>query len=149
MQTRDFALADALSVTTGTLLSRNGMPGLCDLVEWLTHEAPFIVSDKPNLRRFLTASARARDLLILQQPWLIDVRLPENAGKGALFDWLRDVEDEHGLNLTLVRESAVAEALTGLTAALDAGRHAMVNLAVLLAEEPPDEQGNGKGDDDE
>lgn len=139
MQTRIFALADALSVTTGTLLSRNGMPGLCDLVEWLTHEQPFIVSDKPNMRRFLTASAKARDLLILQQPWLIDVRPPEGAGKGELFDWLRDIEDEHGLNLALVRESPMVEAFTGLTAALDAGRHAMVNLAALLAGEPSDE----------
>jgi hypothetical protein len=145
METRTFALADALSATTGTLLSRNGMPGLCDLVEWLTHEQPFIVSDKPNLRRFLAASAKARDLLILQQPWLIDLRPPEGIGNGELFDWLRDAEDEHGLNLTLTRESVMVEALTEMTAALDAGRRALIDLAALLAEDPPergDEEGN-------
>lgn len=137
--TRDFLLADVLSVTTGKLLSNRRMEGFCDLIVWLTHEAPFPrFLDETTRRRLLTAAAKTRDMLIWQHPWLIDTQPPTGIDNSELLDWLLAVEARRGDVLTVVRE----DAFTGLVAAVDSARQALIELASALGRELPDEEGD-------
>lgn len=137
METRDFPTADVLSVTTGRLMSNRRMDGLCDLVAWLTREAPFPrFMDEATTRRLLTAAAKARDLLIWQHPWLIDTQPAAGIGNSELLDWLLAVEAQRGETLAVVRE----ELFAGLVAAVDSAKQALIGLASALQRELPDGQ---------
>jgi hypothetical protein len=139
IETRDFPTADVLSVATGKLLSNRRMDGLCDLVAWLTREAPIPrFMNEATTRRLLTAAAKARDLLIWQHPWLIDTQPPAGIDNSELLDWLLAVEAQRGEVLTIVRE----EPFAGLVAAVDSAQQALIELASALRRGLP-----GEGED--
>ncbi len=133
MTTKDFPTADVLSVTTGRLLSDRRMDGLCELVAWLTHEAPFPrVMDQATMRRVLTASAKARDLLVWQHPWLLEAQPPTGVDNSGLLDWLLGVEKRRGDTLTVGREDMLGGAALGLVASVDYAKQALIELAAAL-----------------
>lgn len=137
METRDFPTADVLSVTTGKILSSRRMDGLCDLITWLMHEKPFPrFMNQATIRRLLTATAKARDLLIWQHPWLIDTQPPVGIDNSDLMDWLLAVEARRGETVAVVRE----EPLAGLVAAVDGAKQALIELASALQRELPGEE---------
>lgn len=112
---RDFPLADALSVTTGTLLSRSRMAGLCALVEWLEREPAFPARMyKPDMVRLLLASRAAAEHLTAQHPFLSAIKPPAGLDSADLYSWLLDTERAHGESLTLSRAP-----LPGTVAAMD------------------------------
>jgi hypothetical protein len=78
---RSFPLADVLSVTTGTLLSRRRMDGVCDLVAYLTDTA--------------------RTELLRQHPILDGLIPPAGLDHADLYSWLVATEETHGLELTI------------------------------------------------
>lgn len=135
MTTKDFPTADVLSVTTGRLLSDRRMDGVCELVAWLTYEAPFPrFMDKATRRRLLTASAKARDLLCWQHPWLLEAQPPANIDNSGLLDWLLDVEKHRGETLTVGREDMLGGAVLGLVASVDYAKQALIELAAALSD---------------
>lgn len=133
MTTKDFPTADVLSVTTGKLLSDRRMDGLCELVAWLTYEAPFPRHmDEATMRRLLTASAKARDLLCWQHPWLLEAQPPAGVDNSGLLDWLLSVEKRRGEMLTVGREDMLGGAVLGLVASVDYAKQALIELATAL-----------------
>lgn len=133
MTTKDFPTADVLSVTTGRLLSDRRMDGLCELVAWLNYEAPFPrFMDKATRHRLLTASAKARDLLVWQHPWLLGAQPPADIDNSGLLDWLLGVEKRRGEVLTVGREDMLGGAVLGLVASVDHAKQALIELATAL-----------------
>ena len=99
---RSFPLADVLSVTTGTLLSRRRMDGVCDLVAYLTDTAPPLrFMDEDHIRALLADTATARTELLRQHPILDGLIPPAGLDHADLYSWLVATEETHGLELTI------------------------------------------------
>lgn len=97
-----FPLADILSVTTGVLVSRRKMDGLCELVAFLTNTAPSprFMSPADVLNLSIHAQA-AKAELIRQYPFLAELAPPAGLDDTDLYGWLIQVEETHGLELTV------------------------------------------------
>lgn len=89
---RDFPLSDILSVTTGRLLSRDGMDGVYRILQYLTG-APIFTHQIPD----------AIDLchlpLLRQHPQLLNVVPQANAQIDAIEEWLTGQEQIFGETL--------------------------------------------------
>ncbi|MEU5976366.1 hypothetical protein [Streptomyces sp. NPDC047315] len=94
MESRAFPLADILSVTTPTLLSRRGMDGLTDLLSWMTGE--------PLQRhQLLRAGDECAPALLQQHPQLVGIVPPPGLDRADLYAWLVEQERIHGAELTV------------------------------------------------
>jgi hypothetical protein len=163
---RSVPLADVLSVTTGVLLSRTRMDGLCALVEWLERE-PKIPARmyEDDMHRLLAASHASAEKLVTQHPFLADLKPPSGLDLPDLYSWLLDAEAAHGEMLTVSRAPlpATVAAVDQLTAAIqdnfarlraslgafgtaiEAAREGSEALAAQLADET-DRPGPARGD---
>jgi hypothetical protein len=90
--TRNFPLADILTMTTGRLLTTRGIGAVYDIANWLTGD---------NL--FTHQLPRAADIcgpaLLDQHPQLQGVEPPADIDVPNLMAWLADAEREHGEHL--------------------------------------------------
>lgn len=89
-ETRDFDLADILSVTTELLLSHRHVDGLYDLMGFMTGESLFT-------HQLPRACEPCSNELLKQMPWLAELRPPRDVSKADLFGWLTRMEQEHGM----------------------------------------------------
>jgi hypothetical protein len=102
----DVPLADVLSVTTGKLLSRRKMTGLRELVVWLTGplDGPW-----PTLRaavdEFLGNAAAAKEELLRQHAFLVDLLPPSGVDGADLYSWLLAAEEVHGEQIVIERSN--------------------------------------------
>lgn len=99
---KQFPLADILSVTTGTLVSRRKMDGVCDLVAFITATptAPRFM-DRAAIRALLANTDDARAELIRQHPFLDDIAPPVGLDNADLYSWLVAAEEANGSELTV------------------------------------------------
>jgi len=153
---RNVPLADALSVTTGLMLSRDLMDGVCGLVAWLERTEPFpCLMDRDTLARLKTATEAAKRHLLAQHPTLADVRPPDGLDRADLYAWLLDAERVHGGSLAVsrpasprvvaavdqagaaLREGAAAltRSLQGFTLAVAGAKAAIDGFAATMTEE--------------
>lgn len=86
---RPFPLADVLSVTTPALLSRRGMDGLGDLLQYMT-------GDTLAQWQYLRAADVAAAALCAQHPFLAELQPPQGIDKADLYAWLVEAEHAHG-----------------------------------------------------
>lgn len=101
---RTVPLADVLTVTTGLLLSRTRMDGLCALVQWLQREPPVSARMyEPDIRRLLAAARAARRRLTGQHPFLANLTPQPSLDEADLYAWLLEAERVHGETLTVSR----------------------------------------------
>lgn len=98
-ETRAFPLADVLSVTTPALLSRRGMEGLGELLNYMT-------GDDLKPWQFLRAADECAAALRAQHPFLADLHPPQGVDKPDLYAWLVEAERAHG---GLVRVAPLAD----------------------------------------
>ncbi|GGW15763.1 hypothetical protein GCM10018980_51730 [Streptomyces capoamus] len=89
---RAFALADVLSVTTEKLLSRRHMDGIYDILSYMTGQSLFT----PQLP---DACDKAKPALLEQHPQLVDVCPPDGLDRHDLLAWLTEAERVHGETL--------------------------------------------------
>ncbi len=109
-ETREFPLADILSITTPRLLSMRAMQGVCDLVEWMLAMDP--IPRMINLRewsRLKTAADIARRSLLRQHPQLRGVQPPPGLDQPDLLAWLHEQERLFGEHLTVRRATVEME----------------------------------------
>jgi hypothetical protein len=153
---RDVPLADILSITTGLVLSRDLMDGVCALVEWLERTDPFPrLMDRDTLIRLKTATESAERRLLAQHPALAGLHPPEGLDRADLYGWLLETERVHGEALTVsrpaslrvvaavdqagaaLREGAAAltRSLQGFTLAVAGAKAAVDEFAATLTEE--------------
>jgi len=92
MTSRQFPLADILSVTTEKLLSRRRMDGVADLLNWMT-------GDRLELWQMLRASDECEKALLAQHPFLADLKVPQVRNRAGLYTWLVESERIHGEHL--------------------------------------------------
>jgi hypothetical protein len=92
--TRPFPLADILSVTTPALLSRRGMEGLGDLLNYMT-------GDDLKTWQYLRAADECASALHDQHPFLADLQPPNGVDKADLYAWLVEAERQHGEELAV------------------------------------------------
>lgn len=90
--TRPYALADILTITTGRLLSPRGIEAVYDLANWMT--ADYLLTHQ--LPRAADTCAPA---LLDQHPQLRGVEPPEDIDPADLTAWLADTERQHGTEL--------------------------------------------------
>lgn len=90
--TRDFPLGDILSVTTGRLLSRDGMDGVYRILQYLTG-APIMTHQIPR------ATDHCYLRVLEQHPQLLDVVPQTNAQIEAISEWLTEQERIYGATL--------------------------------------------------
>jgi len=117
-ETREFPLADILSVTTPRLLSMRKKRGVCDLVEWMLCIDP--IPRMINLQewsRLKTAAEIARRSLLRQHPQLRGVEPPADLDRADLLVWLFDQERIYGEHLLV--ERATVEMREICTAVID------------------------------
>lgn len=88
--TQDFPLGDVLSLTTGRLLSRDGMEGVQRICEFMagepvwTHQLPRIMEE-------------AGPRILVQHPDLAAIDVPDHLGtKDAVYAWLDAAETQYG-----------------------------------------------------
>jgi len=86
---RTFPLADVLSVTTPSLLSRHGMEGLTELLNHMT-------GDDLKPWQLLRAADEAAIALCAQHQFLASLQPPQGADKPDLYAWLVEAERTHG-----------------------------------------------------
>jgi hypothetical protein len=91
-QTRTFALADILTMTTGRLLATRGIDAVYDIANWMTGDDLFT----HQLPRAADACGPA---LLAQHPQLTNVAPPEDSDVPDLMAWLTNAEAEHGQEL--------------------------------------------------
>jgi len=91
-ETRDFAIDDILTITTGRLLSRRHIEGVYDLLGYMTCQHLMT----HQLPRAADACAPA---LLDQHPQLKDVTPPEDADEADLLAWIVDAERQYGERL--------------------------------------------------
>lgn len=91
--TRDFPLADILTITTGRLLSRKHMAGVYNILGWLTGDDELMTH---QLSRAVEACLPG---LLRQHPSLADVAPPEDVDEAELLAWLDEAERVHGATL--------------------------------------------------
>lgn len=92
MTTRDFALADILTVTTGLLLSHDGMGGLYEIANHLT-------GDNLMTHQLPRAADVCGPALLRQHPQLTGVTPPSNLDTPHLLAWIADAEHRYGTTL--------------------------------------------------
>lgn len=93
-QTRDFPLGDILSVTTGRLLSRDGMDGVYQILSYLTADDIYTHQ--------IPAAIDATHLGVLSQhPQLVGVTPVTNADLENIYGWLAVQEQRFGASLPL------------------------------------------------
>lgn len=90
--TRTFPLADILSVTTDTLLSRRLMEGLHALLDYMTGDSLFT-------HQLIRAADACKPALLAQHPQLAHVAPPQGVDQADLIAWLANAEREHGEHL--------------------------------------------------
>lgn len=90
--TRSFALADVLSVTTEKLLSRRHMDGIYDILSYMTGQSLFT-------HQLPDACDKAKPALLEQHPQLADVCPPDGMDQADLMAWLVETERVHGETL--------------------------------------------------
>lgn len=90
--TRLYALADALTMTTGRLLSPRGIEAVYDLANYMT-------GDNLMTHQLPRAADTCGSALLAQHPQLKDVAPPENIDPADLMTWLADTERQHGTEL--------------------------------------------------
>ncbi len=73
MTTRDFHPGTVLSVTTGRLLSPDGIGGLYEILNWMTGDNLFT-------HQLIRASQECQEPLLAQHPALRDVTIPDDPG---------------------------------------------------------------------
>lgn len=126
-ESRDFDLADALTVTTGRLLSHRHMDGLYDILNFLTGDSLFT-------HQLVKASDWCKPRLVEQHPRLAEMTPPDTNETGELFTWLADMERVHGRTLTLTPLDGwqTLGLLDGLP------EHLRGNTAVVVLDRPED-----------
>lgn len=92
MTTRDFALADILTMTTGLLLSHNGMGGLYEIANHLT-------GDNLMTHQLPRAAEVCGPALLRQHPQLAGVAPSPDLDASNLLTWLADAEHVYGATL--------------------------------------------------
>jgi hypothetical protein len=151
-------LADVLSVTTGIMLARDLMNGVCGLVGWLERADPFPrLMDRDTIARLKAATEAAERHLLAQFPALADLRPLDGLVRADLYAWLLEAERAHGETLIVsrpasprviaavdqagaaLREGAagLARSLQAFTQAISGAKAAMDELAAML---PTDKQ---------
>lgn len=88
MTTKDFPLADALTVTTGKLLSHRHMDGVYEILNFMTQDNLFT-------HQLPRACDAMQPVLLEQHPWLAHLDPPEFADKADLFGWITATETQH------------------------------------------------------
>lgn len=99
---KTFPLADVLSVTTGRLVSRRKMDGVCDLVAFLTGTKPaprFMSPD--DVLDLLARTSSARAELVRQHPFLAELAPPAALDDADLYGWLVTAQETRGTELTV------------------------------------------------
>lgn len=89
MATQTFPLADALSITTGKLLSRSHMDGIYEILGYMTGQSLFT-------HQLGDAADKAKPAILAQHPHLADVQPPEGIDTADLMSWLVEAERVHG-----------------------------------------------------
>lgn len=87
--TRDFDLADILSITTGRLLSHRRMAGVYDILNFLT-------GDNLMTHQLPRAAQTCRGPLTEQLPFLTALTIADEMEVDALFAWLAEAETRYG-----------------------------------------------------
>lgn len=103
-ETREFPLADILSVTTPYLLSQRSLQGVCDLVDWMTFSAP--TPHQIDLQVWTGFKVRkniARASLLRQHPRLKGACPQPRPDEADLIAWLIEQERVYGDHLTVER----------------------------------------------
>jgi hypothetical protein len=108
--TRDFPLADILSITTGRLLSHRHMDGVYEILNHLT-------GDNLMTHQLPRAAETCRPALIAQHPFLVDLTVAEDMPVPELLAWLAEAETKHGASFPVTplavwkRRNPIAEAV--------------------------------------
>lgn len=87
--TKRFPIADILTVTTGALLSHDGMDGLYRILNYLT-------GDSLMTHQLPAAADAMRPELLTQLPWLAEVVPPNDATTEQILQWRDWAEAKHG-----------------------------------------------------
>jgi hypothetical protein len=90
--TREFPLADILSITTGRLLSRDHIGGVYRILNYLTGDDLFT-------HQLPRAAQACRPSLFAQHPQLVEARPPDGDGLLPLMEWLAEQERAYGMTL--------------------------------------------------
>lgn len=91
--TREFDLADILSITTGRLLSHQHMGGVYEILNHLT-------GDDLMTHQLPRAADTCRPALIEQHPFLADLTPPDgDVPLDRLMAWLAEAEEQYGYRL--------------------------------------------------
>lgn len=88
MTVKEFPLADALTVTTGKLLSRRHMDGVYQILNFMTQDSLFT-------HQLPRACDAMQPVLLEQHPWLAGLNPPDGIDTTDLFAWLADMEAQH------------------------------------------------------
>jgi hypothetical protein len=114
-ETQDFPIGDVLSLTTGRLLSRDGMEGVQRICEFMagepvwTHQLPRIMEE-------------AGPRILVQHPDLAAIDVPVDLDQAAWPEWMTGVEARYGATRTLTQladdESTSIDPLTEMAASL-------------------------------
>jgi hypothetical protein len=93
MSARDFHIGDVLSVTTGCLVSPEGIGGVYKILNWMT-------GDDLMTHQLPRACEECQGPMLAQHPDLADVQIPtfsdKAQAKAALDLWLADVAAKYG-----------------------------------------------------
>lgn len=90
-------LGDVLSVTTGLLVSRDGMGGVYRVCDYMTGESNFT-------HQLPRVADECRPLILAQHPELADVEVPDFGDApdaDAVFAWLSEMERQYGETVEL------------------------------------------------
>lgn len=100
--TTAFPLADALSITTGRLLSRRRPPidGVCELLTYMTGDQTRF-GDQLEAFTVKRTTAVAHPELLRQHPWLADAQPDGITERAALYAWLVEQERIHGESIRI------------------------------------------------
>lgn len=88
-RTKTFHLSDILSVSTGTLVSRDHIGGVYNVLNHMTE-------DNLYTHQLLLAAPVMRPELERQFPWLKDITAPELQGEAECVAWVASVAAVHG-----------------------------------------------------
>lgn len=116
-ETREFDLADILSVTTGILLSHRHVDGVYEILSHMTGQNLFT-------HQLPAAADRCKPVLLEQHPQLAAITVPDTSGDvDALLQWLATQEAAYGtpLEVTPLDDWVPLGLLDGLPAHLTEG----------------------------
>ena len=91
-ETRSLPLSDALSITTGKLLSHDHMDGIYRILGYMTGQDLFT-------HQLGTAADKCKPALLEQHPFLAELQPPDGADAPDLMAWLAHVEKTHGATI--------------------------------------------------